>query len=164
MFPIIDLSVEINNMLRDIFSDPLLLSNATNMVNCIAACKKGTVLIISDEETIVRESERLAKNGCRGTFLKSRRNVIQKWNSSLFEQFASIDGATLVDYSGNCYAFGVILDGCFCNGIVKGERGRGARYNSTQLYIKSITLKENTNILGVIKSEDGMLDIITPYS
>lgn len=45
---------------------------------------------------------------------------------------AAVDGAVLVDYEGNCRAYGVILDGI---AKVKGNPQRGARFNSAINYI-----------------------------
>ena len=51
------------------------------------------------------------------------------------------------------FAFSVLLDG---EATVVGDVGRGARYNSTANYIKQ---KENGRYVGIIISEDGMINI-----
>ncbi|GFI24892.1 hypothetical protein IMSAGC011_03697 [Lachnospiraceae bacterium] len=70
----------------------------------------------------------------------------------------TIDGALFSDFDGNCYAVGVIVDGKI---IVKGDSGRGARYNSLKNYV---TLYKNNHpedmCIAVILSEDGMINVI----
>lgn len=67
----------------------------------------------------------------------------------------SIDGAVLVDFDGNCYAIGFILDGDMA---IKGNIGRGARYNSAVNYIERQKKKGN-DFFAVIFSEDKTIDI-----
>ena len=93
--------------------------------------------------------------------LKPKVSLIQKdeqLNKSVLKQFASVDGAIFLDYNGNCYAFGVILDG-----VAKypGNNSRGSRYNSTKTFLEWIRKKRNykSAVLGVVKSEDGMVDL-----
>ena len=77
---------------------------------------------------------------------------------------ASIDGAILADFEGRCYAFGVILDG---EVITPGNPDRGSRLNSTKTYVESKVLDKTGNrvknaspFVGVVRSEDGMADIL----
>ena len=69
----------------------------------------------------------------------------------------SIDGALFMDLEGWCYAIGVILDG---RASVKGDRGRGSRYNSMVTYVNQIN-KRKENCFGIVISEDKKIDIIT---
>jgi len=65
----------------------------------------------------------------------------------------AIDGALLADFSGNCYAIGVIFDG---EAMIEGQVSRGARYNSVANYVQVVAKKyENKKVIGVIVSEDG---------
>jgi hypothetical protein len=67
---------------------------------------------------------------------------------------SSVDGAVLVDPSGVCHAFGVILDGratSFTN------PSRGSRFNSAVRYVQS----SERPCLAVVVSEDGTVDLVT---
>ncbi len=112
--------------------------NATNQ-------KHGTLLVISDNA--ISESKRLGKQCFQLKSLKLSEKTIQ--------QVTSIDGAVLLDRSANCYAIGVILDGLATD---KGDAARGARYNSAIRYYERF--KENTPMVLVIISEDGMINLI----
>lgn len=74
----------------------------------------------------------------------------------------AIDGALLADYSGRCYAIGVIFDG---DTIVEGMVSRGARFNSISNYVQVIMLRYKINgVMGLIVSEDESVDVIVPKS
>lgn len=116
--------------------------------------KKGAVIIIAKKKFIKEEKKRLS-NKLRGIWLKEPISLL----SSCFSSFAmkdmtSIDGALFVDLNGNCYAYGVILDGIACK---EGDIGRGARFNSTKAYLEQ---KKEFNMIGIVVSEDGMVDIL----
>ncbi|MEX1104323.1 MAG: diadenylate cyclase, partial [Dehalococcoidia bacterium] len=51
--------------------------------------------------------------------------------SELLERYMKVDGAVLIDPTGVCHAFGVILDGATDRG---GDPARGSRYNSAVRY------------------------------
>ena len=77
----------------------------------------------------------------------------------IIEDITNIDGAVLLDYEGNCYAIGVILDGAAC---IVGESSRGARYNSTQNYIAlKQKQEENHTYIAIVVSEDRYVNIFT---
>jgi len=135
-----------------------------NMVQCILGgiqeCKHGAILIIGEETVIEGEASRLGLNG-RGVCLNSSVSLIQEGqlsNKSALKQFAAVDGAIFLDFNGMCHAFGVILDGVVRH---RGNNSRGSRYNSTKTYIEWIREERypGTTILGVVKSEDGMVDL-----
>ena len=67
--------------------------------------------------------------------------------------FSRIDGATLCDAEGVCHALGVILDG---RATDQGDRGRGARFNSTMRYVET----HGPGAAAVVVSEDGGLDLL----
>ena len=68
---------------------------------------------------------------------------------------SEIDGAILMDDSGNCHALGVILDGQASHA---GDPSRGARYNSAVRYVEQ-TRNKKASCLIVIVSEDGMVNL-----
>ena len=126
----------------------------------IQECEHGAILIIGQAKMIKTQASRLGSNK-RGVLLKPKVSLIQKdeqLNKSVLKQFASVNGAIFLDYNGNCYAFGVILDG-----VAKypGNNSRGSRYNSTKTFLEWIRKKRNykSAVLGVVKSEDGMVDL-----
>ena len=69
----------------------------------------------------------------------------------------SVDGALIIDECGRCYGFGMILDS---ETKLSGNPERGARYNSTRRYIKTCK-KNGINAIGVVVSEDKMIDIFS---
>lgn len=130
------------------------------ILGSIQKCEHGAILIIGEKEVIQRESLYLASND-RGVCLNQPIPLIQKVgdsSKSVLKQLAAVDGAIFLDFNGMCYAFGIILDG-----VVKysGKNSRGSRYNSTKTYTEWIRedLYPGTTILGVVKSEDGMVDL-----
>src|SRR5699024_4244551 len=135
-----------------------------NMVQCIIGgiqeCKHGAILIIGEETVIEGEASRLGLNG-RGVCLNSSVSWIQGGqlsNTSDLQQFAAVDGEIFLDFNGMCHAFGVILVGVVRH---RGNNSRGSGYNSTKTYIEWIREERypGTTILGVVKSEDGMVDL-----
>ncbi len=74
-------------------------------------------------------------------------------HSDAAELFGRIDGAVLCDAEGRCHAIGVILDGSATEG---GDRGRGARFNSSDRYIKS----RGHGVAAMVVSEDGGLTLL----
>lgn len=129
------------------------------IVEATSKCEHGALLIFSSRYTARRESLRLAHRNSRGMQTKepilfSDQNKLKKE----FYQLTSIDGALILDFDGNCYAYGVILDGVAKG---KGDSGRGARYNSAVTYIKNkSSCKLRRKMFAVVCSEDGMVDVI----
>ena len=76
--------------------------------------------------------------------------------SEFIERITSIDGAIFMDKSCSCSFIGALVDG---TSISKGNPARGARYNSIYNYI-ALKAKENIKCMGVIISEDGMVDTV----
>lgn len=121
-------------------------------------CQDGAILIVSSKEMIEKEVTRLGTNK-RGTRLSSPMPLTKKGKvSPLLKQFAAVDGAIFLDFDGNCHAYGVILDGVVSN---PGDNARGSRFNSTKAYTEWVRDERYPGyvILGVVKSEDGMLDL-----
>jgi len=103
--------------------------------------KHGTMLVVSAAAKC--ESERLAT---QGTCISPK-----KLTPELLRNLTPIDGAILLNPEGECYAFGVVLDGLATE---IGDPARGARYNSAIRYVKS----SKHACLAVVVSEDGGVD------
>ena len=119
----------------------------------------GAIFIIMETAAIKKEVNRL-------TGYMIHENGIQL-SENLAMRLANLDGAVFVGTDGNVYGFGMILDGISC---AKGDSSRGSRYNSTHRYIATkVWSRNNPKIqavfqpepaIGVIVSEDGMVDFI----
>ena len=73
----------------------------------------------------------------------------------------AIDGALMANLDGMCCAIGAILDG---DAVVRGDPGRGSRYNSLANYIARFKQKKKAGkgtCFAVIFSEDERIDIET---
>lgn len=137
---------------REVFDDllqrtfdgttPDMLDRMWEIVDMATKQKHGTLLIISSKAE--SEAERLNNQS-----IQIKPAVLDK---SLVRSVTSIDGATLMDITGTCYAIGAILDG---KAIPDETSARGARYNSAVRYIESNSGK----CVAVIISEDGMVDL-----
>ena len=101
----------------------------------------GTILVVSAGAKC--EAERLAT---QGTCISPKRLTPE-----LLRNLTPIDGAILLNPEGECYAFGVVLDG---KATEIGDPARGARYNSAIRYVKSSKLP----CLTIVVSEDGGID------
>lgn len=108
--------------------------------------RHGTLLIVSAEAA----SETLR--------LKNQATAIEPrlLSRELLAHLTGIDGAVLLDATGQCHAIGVILDG---QARPQGDPARGARYNSAVRYVQS-AMDRDIATLGVVVSEDGGVDLI----
>ena len=131
------------------------------LVKLLAKQKHGTIAIVSDYEGN-KDSE--IKRFCEtnravrlDTEFKRTKNAEDEmnWNEEQILSLTCIDGALFMDLDGNCFAFSVLLDG---KAEIKGDVGRGARYNSVVNYIKQ---KKRGKYIGIIVSEDGMINIVS---
>ena len=111
----------------------------------------GALLIVAeDAET---ETDRLCLKYKRGTKIEKFKIDEQdslgkyKWHQLLLGM-TNVDGAVLLDFDGNCYGYGIILDGI---ALVEGKADRGARYNSAITYLANNGGKRRC---AVIRSED----------
>lgn len=130
------------------------VGNVLQLVQQIKSQKKGALLIVSDEKIIQLERDRLCEINC-GIGLEG--DSWSKSKSELLIELSSIDGAVLVDWEGNFWACGVILDGM----AAKGDISRGSRYNSARSYLAyAQTRYVKSSLLGVVVSEDGMVDFL----
>lgn len=138
------------------------------LLPAIGECEHGAIVIFAEKEVASCEAERLTSKG-RGLMLPDKKPLYcqNSANKTLIKRMASIDGAILADLNGNCYAYGVILDGRATDEA--NNKDRGARYNSTKTYINSLRNNNSplnngdgeTVRIGVVRSEDGMVDIFS---
>lgn len=136
LYPNLDLKT-----VKDLYE---LINKASNQTH-------GTIVVLSDYAK--EEAERLMHQCI----------PVQKFKMTpeLMSSVSGIDGAVLMDALGYCYAIGVILDGLASE---YGTSARGARYNSSVRYVETMSIKRaNHKCLAFVISEDGMLDIISPY-
>lgn len=130
------------------------VGNVLQLVQQVKRQKKGALLIVSDKKVIELERDRLCNLNC-GIGLEG-----DGWNKSkseLLTELSSIDGAVLVDWEGNFWACGVILD----TTAAKGDISRGSRYNSARSYVAWAQARYvKSSLLGVVVSEDGMVDFL----
>lgn len=107
--------------------------------------RRGTLLVITPEA----ESEALRLQG-QGTPIQACR-----LHAELLGYMTSIDGAVILNPLGDAFAIGSILDGVADE---KGNRGRGARYNSALRYVN--TYRQKFACLAVVVSEDHGMEFI----
>lgn len=122
-----------------------------DVVKIACTQKHGTSIIVFKDAIV--ESQRLCK--LRRGIMIEKVNLHE--NLEFIRHITSIDGAVFMDSNCNCVAIGIIVDG---KSVMIGDSSRGARYNSIYNYIalKSI---ENIACLGIIISEDGMIDMVS---
>jgi hypothetical protein len=101
----------------------------------------GTMVVISDNLQ------------CEVPYLGGRCINPGRIDPQYITQLAGIDGAIYLDTSGNCHAFGVILDGLICKNV---NTARGSRYNSAVKY--SFMKQVVGRCLAFVMSEDGGID------
>lgn len=97
---------------------------------CLYQCPHGALMIVGKRKTICSEAKRLSALH-KGTLITNGFDLKNPDNLPVVQGLASVDGAIMVDYSGICHGFGIILDG---EAVTKGKTGRGSRYNSAQNY------------------------------
>jgi len=161
VLPPIQLCSEVEAYIRkkNLLKSDFEYDTISHLVEATSKCEHGALLVFTSRYTARKESLRLAHRNSRGMQTKepipfSDRNKLKKE----FYQLTSIDGALILDFDGNCYAYGVILDGVARG---KGNSGRGARYNSAVTYIKNkSSSKLRRKMFAVVCSEDGMVDVI----
>ena len=126
--------------------------NLESIIDMVIKQEKGTMLVITNQAEF--ESKRLSY---QSTLINPK-----KLTQEIVNKISCIDGSILIDEKGKCYAIGVILDGPACE---NGDKGRGARYNSAIKYIHDrVNNKERIyKCVAVVKSEDGMIDVVTRH-
>jgi len=115
------------------------------IINKVRQDSHGALLVFTENAAI--ESERLQKDGVRVEPF-----VLANDKISLL---TSVDGAVILNTECVCYAFGVVLDG---KAVENAASSRGSRYNSSLRYFENN--KGQAKLLVVVKSDDGMINII----
>ncbi len=113
-----------------------------NIMKTLVKQEKGTILVIKhDAESFIKKYEDLCM-------------VIEpvKLDEKNVEKLSSIDGAIIMDENCICYGFGAVLDG-LDTGF--GNRGRGARYNSSERFYNLYKNETDTDLMVFILSDDG---------
>ena len=158
MLPILNFQADYEKKLHSIDIKEEDRKRLACIINAVNECGHGAILIIAEYSIIKKEVNRLASHK-RGTRLKLAVPLIQDDGASpILKQLCAVDGAVFLDFNGRCYAFGVILDGEVEH---DGNNARGSRYNSTKAYTEWARerLYPGHIILGVVKSEVGMVDV-----
>lgn len=148
---------KVENTLERLFSiNKNEIANFLDIV-CFACKGHGAIIIVANNAN--SEAKRLCKLN-RGILVNPFR--IFDVNQQTITDLTSIDGAIMLDNSGHCYAFGVILDG---RATIPGAPSRGARYNSAKNYIAlKAKGKSDHKFMAVVISEDGMIDVFASDS
>ncbi len=166
LFPQLDLKVETEKEIQSKLPSYSreTIKRISGIVEGIDRLEHGAVAVFIDETYIVdkeyileKECKRLVLDGGRGVLIEK---PIDLWEDGMemLEALTSIDGAILLDFSGRCYACGVILDG---ESQRKGNLSRGARYNSTKTYVESFCSHYGPKrALGIVKSDDKMINLL----
>ncbi len=100
-----------------------------NIFQKMESQQHGALMIVTEDAGA--ETDRLCSKYQRGMQIDAL-DLDNEDALDLVSGLASIDGAVMIDFEGKCYGFGVILDG---EARIKGNTGRGARYNSSTNYI-----------------------------
>lgn len=128
-----------------------------DLIRILKKQKHGTSVIITDcksnIETLCQKNRGMLLSD-NGSFCKTTGG---EWDEEQILSVTGIDGAIFMDLGGNCTAIGVLVDG---EAMIQGDVGRGARYNSIVNYVK-IKEKEEGLYIGIIVSEDGMINIVS---
>lgn len=124
---------------------------------CFKQENGALIVLFQNSSDASFETNRLAKKGRALSF--SKPVSLSKFPSSIIN-LSGIDGAVAMDFSGNCYGCGLILDG---EAVSRGTPERGARYNSGKNYVQWVKDRVNDksiDCLVLIISEDGSIDLI----
>lgn len=140
-----------------------------DLIEILKKQRHGTAVILSDfrkknyDESTgreINEVQRLCKFK-RGFLLEQEGESID-FRDTLHEELllsiTEIDGALAMDLSGRILAIGIIVDG---EVTIPGNSGRGARYNAINNYILQKDVVTDGVYIGIIFSEDGMIDVVS---
>lgn len=123
------------------------------LIEVLRKQKHGTAVILTD---VKKEIERLCKSN-RGILVEEDEGICRdgdEWDEKRLLGVTNIDGALFMDLEGICKAIGVIVDG---EAKIKGDTGKGSRYNSIVNYVRQKA--KDSVYLGIIVSEDGMIEL-----
>jgi len=132
-----------------------------DLVGILKNQRHGTSVIISDYGGNI---ESVVDHLCemnRGIKLSSKIRYssdiseVSGWDKGQLLSITDIDGSLFMDLEGTCLAIGVIVDGIV---TIKGDAGRGARYNSIKNYVMQ-KQKKDGNYIGIVISEDRKINI-----
>lgn len=151
---------KINNMKSNLSMNPMpgklkdwfASGRMERLIEILQKQGHGTAVILTDSDA---EAKRLCEMN-RGTLVGEDKGICknnEEWNTERLLSVTRIDGALFMNFEGTCIAIGVIVDGV---AKIKGDAGKGARYNSIANYVRQ--QKEGT-FLGIIISEDGMVEL-----
>ena len=140
-----ELAIEdFKNSFTKVFHDKQPTDNILNSIKQLIKINKGTILIIANNaDTLIEDYIDLC--------IRIEPEYITEEN---IKKLSSIDGAILIDETGLCYGFGIILDGFDTQ---NGDPARGSRYNSSERffdYRNSIKQSED-KLLVFVLSDDG---------
>lgn len=132
------------------------------LVGILKKQEHGTAAIISAKTPLNKEILRLCRMN-KGIHIKEFDFLDSGTNKDYMHQIGmtNIDGAVFIDKDGFCHAIGMIVDG---ETVVEGDAGRGARYNSINNYVNWVYNEKHHYFVGIIISEDGMINIVIPKS
>ena len=162
MLPILSTEKADQKMLRQCLSrqDARTRAGVLKIIQAARSLKGGAVLIFANKSVIEQECIRLCREAKRGITITPC--DLSAPTTDDLERLTSVDGAILVSFDLKCRAYGVILDGLVDinkSSAVKGDPSRGARFNSTKIYIANQQNRHpEKDFLGVVVSEDGMVN------
>lgn len=164
------ISVKDKTTIENFFNDGLKTNIFTDFLNDIAQNEEtfhGAIIIVTDDEEFIDRMNRYKRsiNVYDNNNTLNLFNIYDKNDNSLSKhkealiKLTNVDGAIIIDPSGDIKSFGTILDG---RAVCNGSRSRGSRYNSTKTFIADYTSSNlNKKYLGVVMSEDGPIDVFT---
>lgn len=130
----------------------------TDLIKILKKQKHGTSIVISDFPS--ESGKAVIDDLCQGNYgiklcpPNVLYNTGQGWDEGLLLSLTDIDGALFIDLQETrLAAIGVLL---YSGITVRGNVGRGSRYNSMNNYIMG---KKNGIYIGIVISEDGMVDL-----
>ena len=134
-------------------------NTAYTVLQAVQWQKKGALVILSEDRVMgeIAKSVQLSQMGIR----MSCPNLLNlAKNTEYLSSFSSIDGAVLLDFAGQCHAIGAIIGG-EPDATVKGDIGRGSRYNSARNFLAWAAKRyPGVLFLSIIVSEDGIIDVL----
>lgn len=128
-----------------------------SLVKILKNQKHGTSVIISDFGGNVKKTVDQLCELNRGIRVSDKIRYDKEkggWNKDVMLSITGIDGALFMDLKGQCLALGMLVDG---EAKIKGDVGRGARYNSIRNYVEQ---KEQGIYVAIVISEDGMINVV----
>ncbi|NBI71013.1 hypothetical protein D3Z50_08055 [Clostridiaceae bacterium] len=148
--------------------DDNAIHTVQGIINELKKQSHGTSIVFMDNKTLKDEIHRLG--GHKRLYQMKEFNILEQTEEII--GISAIDGAILADIEGNCHAAGAILDG---KSVLKGDSGRGARYNSIVNYVNGVYMDyvdkanktENSSpesiwCFAVILSEDEIVSLGIP--